>query len=279
MFYFKREDLQKRAKDLKEDWEQAQPFRHVVIDDFLPEKVAKEIGDAFPKLNDIDWRLVGPGDSKHTHDENVEKVSCPDEQQFPDPIRQLVHTLQSGVFLRFLEELTGFEHLSPDPHHFGGGLHSTGNGGRLMVHVDASRHPNKDYQQIANLIYYCTPDWEESYGGHLELWDKKTKSCTMKVLPKFNRAVLFYTGKESLHGQPNPVTAPAGMRRNSIALYFYSTKSNQSDLEYTNFVQWHHVTEHDKRSPVHIVKAAVRNYLPSSAVNKIASNVRKLKGK
>ena len=277
MFYFKREDLLAKAETLKPEWDASEPFKHVVIDNFLPTDIATKIAESFPGLEDIDWRFVGPGDSKHTNNKNVEKVSCPDEQQFPDDIRQVIHCLQSGIFLKFLEKVTGFEHLAPDPYHFGGGLHSTGTGGRLMVHVDASRHPNSDYQQIANLIYYCTPDWKEEYGGHLELWDKKSKTCKKKVAPLFNRAVLFYTGKESLHGQPNPVTAPGDLRRNSIALYFYSTKKHQSNLEYTNFVQWHHVTSHDKQSMLHVLKRGLRATLPSKLVNQIATNVRRFK--
>lgn len=277
MYFFNREELSDRAKNLHEQWKSNSPFPHVVIDDFLPEDVAKRIGENFPKIEEIPWRLVGPGDSINTEDPDVEKISCADEQQFPVEIRQLIHSIQSGVFLRFLEELTGFEHLAADPHNFGGGLHSTGAGGRLMVHVDASRHPNKDFQQVANLIYYCTPDWKDEYNGHLELWTRTPKECAKKILPKFNRAVLFYTGKDSLHGQPNPVTAPSGIRRNSIALYFYSTRTYQSDLEYTNFVQWHKTTPYDRKTIKHRLKSIIRNTLPSALTNRIALIVRKIR--
>ena len=29
-----------------------------------------------------------------------------------------------------------------------------------MLHLDASRHPNKDMHQLINCIYYCSPDWK-----------------------------------------------------------------------------------------------------------------------
>ena len=40
--------------------------------------------------------------------------------------------------------------------------------------------------------------------------------------PLWNRAVVFSTTDESYHGHPDPLTSPAGVFRNSIALYYYT---------------------------------------------------------
>ncbi len=277
MFFFKRAELEAMSKKLSHEFQNAEPFQHVVIDDFLPLDVANRVASEFSSVNKQSWRLAGPGDSKHTDDPDVEKISMSDEEGFPDSIRQLMHSMQSGIFIRFIERLTGYRHLNADPHNFGCGLHSTGRGGRLMLHVDASRHPNKDFHQLINLIYYCTPDWKDQYGGHLELWDKEAKQCVKSVAPTFNRAVIFYTGRYSYHGHPQPVTCPSGMRRNSMALYFYTTKKEQSDIKHSNYVEWKAVTEHDQRSLYHSAKNIVRKVLPRRAVNNLATFVRQIR--
>jgi hypothetical protein len=42
------------------------------------------------------------------------------------------------------------------------------------------------------------------------------------VLPIFNRAVLFPTTKDTLHGFPTPITCPASRTRKSISIFYWS---------------------------------------------------------
>ncbi|MCW6508553.1 2OG-Fe(II) oxygenase [Lichenifustis flavocetrariae] len=275
LFFFSRAKMNALADKLHESFKTAAPFPHVVIDDFFPRDIAMRLGKSFPGIDDIDWTLAGPGDTKHTGDKHIEKVATSDEEKFPDYIRFMMMQLQSGIFCSFLDRLTGFKHLAPDPNHFGCGLHSTGNGGRLMLHIDASRHPNKDMNQLINMIYYCSPDWDPSYGGGLELWNEDATECVTTVKPLFNRMVIFYTAGKSWHGHPNPVVCPPHMRRNSMALYYYTTDKGVSDFDYSNFVRWKGVTEFDKKQPIHYVKSAVRTFLPTFAINSLAKIARK----
>lgn len=275
LFFFSRARMAELGESLADRFKAAQPFPHVVIDDFFPEEVARRIADAFPGIDDIDWKFEGPGDSAHSGSKYREKVSTSDEELFPPYIRHIMSQLQTGIFCRFLDRLTGFPNLAPDPNHFGCGLHSTGQGGRLMLHIDASRHPNRDLHQLINCIYYCSPDWKPEWGGGLELWNADATACVETVAPLFNRMVIFYTGAKSWHGHPRPVTSPPELRRNSLALYYYNTDKSFSDLEYTTFVKWKGVTEYDRKKPIHHVKAAIRGVLPSGAVNGLARIVRK----
>lgn len=275
LFFFSRAQMRDLAAQYRDTFRTAEPFAHVVIDDFLPPTVAERIGAEFPGVDDIEWRLEGPGDSKHTGDRNVEKLTTSDEEMFPPYIRHIMSQMQSGIFCRFLDELTGYHQLASDPNHFGCGLQSTGNGGRLMLHLDASRHPNPDLHQLINCIYYCSPDWQPEWGGGLELWNADATERVKTVEPLFNRMVAFYTGGKSWHGHPRPITAPAGRRRNTLALYYYTTDKTVSDIDYTSYVQWKAVTEYDKKKPIHYVKSAVRTYLPESTVNKLAAFTRR----
>ena len=274
LYFFNRREMNDLADRLHEEFKNAEPFPHVVIDNFFPQNVAERIGSSFPGINDIDWKFEGPGDSKHSGDKHIEKVGTSDEEKFPEFIRFIMMQFQSGIFCKFLDRLTGFEHLAPDPSHHGCGLHSTGSGGRLMLHIDASRHPNKDLNQLINVIYYCSPGWDPEWGGGLELWNEDATKCVRKVDPIFNRMIVFYTAGRSWHGHPRPVTCPVERRRNSLALYYYTTDAGISDLDYVNYVQWKAVTEHDKKSVFHMGKSFVRSVLPKPIVNSLASVVR-----
>jgi hypothetical protein len=65
-------------------------------------------------------------------------------------------------------------------------------------------------------------DWQDEWGGHLELWDKEMSHAVEKISPVFNRLVVFATTDSSFHGHPDPLTCPVGVRRRSLALYYYS---------------------------------------------------------
>ena len=54
--------------------------------------------------------------------------------------------------------------------------------------------------------------------------------------PIFNRALIFYTGKNSYHGHPQKLATPLNVFRKSIALYYYIDKKTHLKLEETNFV-------------------------------------------
>ena len=46
--------------------------------------------------------------------------------------------------------------------------------------------------------------------------------CVQKVLPLFNRCVIFSTTSTSFHGHPEPLSCPEGRTRKSLALYYYT---------------------------------------------------------
>jgi hypothetical protein len=72
------------------------------------------------------------------------------------------------------------------------------------------------------LLVYLNKDWQDGYGGHLELWDKTGKRRVHRIAPLFNRCVIFNTNKDSYHGHPDPLAAPEHLTRKSMALYYYT---------------------------------------------------------
>ena len=174
------------------------------------EKVLSE----FPGKNDIDWIDYYDGNQVKLANENEENIgafTC-----------YVLYSLNSSTFLKFLEELVGIPDLLSDSSFRGGGLHNISRGGKLGIHVDFNKHQKYDLDRRLNLLLYLNKDWEEEFGGHIELWDPEMKQCVKKVLPIFNRMVIFTTTATSFHGHPDPLNCPPGRSRISLALYYYT---------------------------------------------------------
>ncbi|MEQ9000855.1 MAG: 2OG-Fe(II) oxygenase [Coleofasciculus sp. B1-GNL1-01] len=214
LFCLEKDYLIDLVNKYQESYSQAQPFPHVVIDDFLPEFVLDEILQEFPKPGSIDWQKFDVSSQK--------KLGSKSELQMGEATRMLLYQLNSSTFINFLEKLTSIEGIIPDPHFVGGGLHQIEPGGYLKMHVDFNRHTRLNLDRRLNLLLYLNKDWQEDYGGHLELWDREMKQCKKKILPIFNRCVIFNTTDFSYHGHPEPLTCPEGQTRKSLALYYYS---------------------------------------------------------
>jgi hypothetical protein len=222
-FYFDPEQLAVLAKDRAQAFRSAEPYPHLVLSDFLPRPLVERLVAEFPEPDDIEWAQWGPGRTRRLPEGPLNKLGQSQERYFGPFTRHFIAQLNSATFVSFLEQLTGIEGIIVDPTYNACGLHSTGVGGRLMIHTDTNRHPHSGHalHQVLNLILFLNDDWKEEYGGHLELWTRDAKPC-VRIAPVANRAVLFSTGTRSFHGHPEPVACPPGRRRNSIAVYYYS---------------------------------------------------------
>lgn len=213
-FYFDREQLLALADNRRDEYASASPFPHAVIDDFLPDEVLEEVLSEFPAPSQGDW---------HAFDSPLErKLATKDDSAMGPATRHLLAELNSAAFVEFLERLTDIEGLVPDPHFVGGGLHQIQRGGHLKIHADFNRHPRTGLERRLNVLVYLNRDWKEDYGGELELWSRDMQTCETKILPLFNRCVVFTTTDTSFHGHPQPLNCPEGRTRKSLALYYYS---------------------------------------------------------
>lgn len=214
MFKLDSEYLKNLALENHENYQKAKPFPHIVIDNFLPEFILDNILTEFPKAGDIDWQKF--------ENKAEKKLANKHERNMGDHTRALLYQLNSSTFIEFLEDLTGIKGIIPDPHFEGGGLHQIEKGGYLKMHVDFNRHTKLNLDRRLNLLLYLNKDWQEDYGGYLELWDKEITKCEEKILPIFNRLVIFTTTDFTYHGHPEPLTCPEGWTRKSLALYYYT---------------------------------------------------------
>lgn len=201
---------------LSEQYQSANPYPHIVLENFLNPQVLDECINEFNKLNASDGWI------NYTH-YNEKKKGLNKLDLLPAAIKETINELNSPEFLTFLSKLTGINNLQKDDQLEGGGIHQSTRGGYLNIHADFTVHPHhRNWQRRVNVLVYLNRDWKEEWGGKLELWDREMKTCEEKVLPVFNRCVIFNTDADSYHGHPEPMTCPEGVYRRSIALYYYS---------------------------------------------------------
>jgi len=213
--YILPEEAKTAGKDLTDAYASGDPFPWIVIDDFLPEHVAESMLDNFGA------KTADPESLSFDRAQERFKTSFhPDAT--PDYARGIFYAFNSRPFIKVLENITGIKGLIPDPYFLGAGFHEISNGGHLSVHADFNHHLPLNLERRINVLIYLNKDWDEEYGGQLELWDTAMTKKKHSILPIFNRCVIFNTTSDSMHGNPRVVNHPKCISRKSIALYYYT---------------------------------------------------------
>jgi len=221
-------DLNLIAENKREEYLSAGPFPNIVFDDFFDSDFLKTVVENFPNLEKIN-------SSQKYINKNEVKFANNDYKNFPNSIKLLFDFMNSNIFLKFLQKITSIEEkLVVDEELNGGGLHQIKAGGMLKIHTDFNRHPTLALDRRVNILIYLNINWDQTYGGDLELWDKEMKFCGKKILPIFNRMVIFSTNDFSNHGHPEPIKCPHDISRKSIALYYFSKGRPASELDSKN---------------------------------------------
>lgn len=222
--------VRERRDDFAEAFRNGDPFKHVVIDGFFRDDYARALFDGFPAF-DVRRALNEAGEvgGKAV----VEKI-----RDIGEPYRLLDDLIQRRDFLDLVGHVTGIPDLIYDPYYFGGGTHENREGQDLDPHVDFNRHPVEAWHRRLNLIVYLNPEWDDAWGGSLDLHrdPRAEDDRIVRVTPLFNRAVIFETTEWSWHGFSR-ISLPDARKtisRRSVALYFYSRERPAEELADTH---------------------------------------------
>jgi Rps23 Pro-64 3,4-dihydroxylase Tpa1-like proline 4-hydroxylase len=218
-------------KNLKTQYRNANPFPHIVIDGFMDEFDARFCVSEMKK-----YQMWGHDGSEYSKNAQVNKFFTPwcdnniedIKSQMPMTWKYLQY-YNSPEFIKQLEELTGIKGLLPDNLYEGGGVHRIDSMGKLSIHTDYSKHPRKDEYRRINLLIYLNEGWQDEWGGTLQLWKPDMSEMMVEVQPRMNTAVIFNTTSKSLHGHPHPLNTPLGISRYSIALYYFTKESFETE--------------------------------------------------
>lgn len=211
---FDEEDCKRAGIAHRKAFEQAKPFPHLVLDDFLDGALLDRIAQNLPNSGSAEMIRNEHHRLKRTWHPKLSSCRV---------TRNLFAELNSQAFLTFLSEATGLPFLIPDPYFDGSGLHEVLPGGKLDIHADFNLHSGMRVHRQVNLLIYLNHDWQDAFGGHLELWDKKVTERVRMIAPTFGRAVIFATNLDAFHGHPDPLACPSGMSRRSLSQYYYSS--------------------------------------------------------
>ncbi|WP_374627062.1 2OG-Fe(II) oxygenase [Pandoraea sp.] len=206
--------LQEHRADIREQW--ANPVgtntRHFIIDNLLPESLARQIYDAFPKDGNGFFNRDSFREKKRTsaHLSEYEPVLANITYAFQDP-----ETVQA------VADLVSFSQIEPDPTLYAGGLSMMFEGDFLNPHLDNSHDASRARFRRLNLLYYVSPDWKLENGGNFELWDEDCK-VNQTLVSKFNRLIVMETNKRSWHSVSQ---VQVDLPRCCVSNYFFSEVS------------------------------------------------------
>ena len=251
-------DVQSLAKAFRAQ----QPYPSVIIDDFLDRDFVREVARSYP-----DFSAAEAQDRQFKAVNEKRKIEITNSELFPTPVKRLADYCASQEFRNVLSEITGVRNLLWDPTFTGGGMHQTASHGLLDVHVDFNRLD--DLYRRVNLLLYLNEDWNEAWGGRLELWDRDVKKCHHSLLPVLNRCVIFETSEFSYHGV-TALTCPPDVVRRSFALYYY-TKEPPSEV-----ASHSHSTIFRPRPHEHLKRFVL---MPAEKAQHVVTDVRRRAGK
>ncbi len=202
------------AEQIAAKYREAKPFPHIVVDEAFPAGVLEEVLNEWPTDATAEWKIY---DNK-----NERKKVADDVRHLGPSIQGFLNELNSQVFVDFLEQLTGIKGLVPDPTFLEAGAFDIKEGGFLNLHADFMKHRRTGLNRRINVLVYLNHDWEEENGGQLELWQNKPLESKERIVPKFNRMVIFNTLPDALHGHPQPVVNPPGGSRKCLSAYYFT---------------------------------------------------------
>ena len=197
----------------------AEPFKHVVVENFFEPSFARRLLEEFPSFD--------PKLAMNEHGGIGGKAVNTKIREISPVYQELYEAISSQPFLDLVSRLSGIPDLILDPKLFGGGTHDNRHGQELDAHVDFNYDEAQQLHRRLNLIVYLNEDWKTEWGGAIEIHSNPRDPATNRIRaydPLFNRCVMFETNEYSWHGFPK-INLPPDKRhlsRKSISIYLYT---------------------------------------------------------
>lgn len=194
-----------------------EPFRHCIKKDFLP------IDIAYGMYNEI--KSIDNNHLRHFTRNGSNMYELVAKFELIPLGFQVLSYLNSGSFLKSLEEVTGITDLISDPYLLGAGYSKIYNGDRIKVHTDFNWNDKLKLHRACSLIIYITPNWKEEYGGSLDFYDKTGQQIITTIPCSFNTCLIWNYHKLGFHGCTKPVSCPDDSFRAAFRMFYYTSNS------------------------------------------------------
>ncbi|MFT7251590.1 MAG: Rps23 Pro-64 3,4-dihydroxylase Tpa1-like proline 4-hydroxylase [Flavobacterium sp.] len=194
------------------------------LDDILPLELAKQIYSVFPKSSEMVLK-------KSIREDKYIGVQM---NKYNALLEEVLYAFQDERIVNLIGKICDIENLQPDSNLYAGGISMMANKQFLNPHLDNSHDKDRNLWRVLNLLYYVTPNWEEDYGGSLELWPNGLKNKQITLHSKFNRLAVMATHNESLHSV-SPVNFEGS--RKCVSNYYFSNEplSKSDTFHVTSF--------------------------------------------
>lgn len=202
--------LESKKNTLKEQFQNSKTtIGYFYIDQLLPQRLVTEIHTHFPSHKEMAL--------KKSIKEN--KYVAAQMDRYHPLLEEVIYAFQEQNVVDLIKEICGITDLYPDNNLYAGGISSMGQGQFLNPHLDNSHDKDRNRWRVLNLLFYVSPNWEDSNGGHLELWPKGLKKLPTTIHSKCNRLVVMATHQKSWHSV-SAVTIDQS--RNCVSNYYFS---------------------------------------------------------
>ena len=174
---------------------------HIILDNWLSPGLLRAVAETWPDASSQHWHAYS--------DRNSVKLASRSWDGIPRAA-----SLALGRMAELdVDGLLGLAGAFPDLDGLNGaGLHQMGAGGFLGLHLDAARHPLRQWIRAASAVLYL----DDCHGGELELCDDR-KNTVETIEPQRNRLVLF-----ACPGQWHRVKECCSLRR-SLCLFWWTS--------------------------------------------------------
>jgi Rps23 Pro-64 3,4-dihydroxylase Tpa1-like proline 4-hydroxylase len=179
------------------------------IQHLLPSELVGRIHQAFPPSERMIFKC-SIKESKHI---------AAQMDQYDPLLEEIVYAFQDERVVDSVARITGLAMLEPDANLYAGGISAMSKGAYLRPHLDNSHDKDRQRYRVLNLLFYVTPDWQESYGGSLQLWDEGPRGSPRTLPSLFNSLIIMMTDKTSWHSV-NEVSHNG--RRCCVSNYYFS---------------------------------------------------------
>lgn len=181
------------------------------IDNLLPEEVANQIHDSFPK----------PSEMVLKKSIREDKFVAAQMNLYNPILENIIYAFQDERIVKLIAEICNIKEVFPDDRLYAGGISLMGKNQFLNPHLDNSHDKEREKWRVLNLLYYVTPNWKLENGGNLELWPNGLSEKQITIESKFNRLAVMATHSKSLHSV-SPVLLES--ERKCVSNYYFSNE-------------------------------------------------------
>lgn len=185
------------------------------VDDLLPEEIAFQIHDNFPKSSEMVL--------KKSIREN--KYIAAQMNLYHPILEDIIYAFQEEKIVKLIAKICNIKEAFPDDKLYAGGISLMSENQFLNPHLDNSHDKDRERWRVLNLLYYVTPDWNLKNGGNLELWPNGLDEKPITIESKFNRLAVMATHNHSLHSV-SPIVVDK--ERKCVSNYYFSNEPLES---------------------------------------------------